>query len=141
MWRKTRSNTPKPLCKGADPNRNWDYACYSQLWMTPWGFTTQKPSQFKLQDDGSVQAVQALAAVFGTKYVHGNIGATIYVASGGTVDWTYGKANVLFSYAVELRDTGEYGFLLPENQIIPSGQETLAGCLALLKYVESHVYS
>ena len=99
-----------------------------------------------------------LTAVAGTKYVHGNIGATIYVASGNTVDWTSGTANVTFSYAVELRDTGtlnitsksraiervlfvgEHGFLLPENQILPSGQETLAGELALLKYIEGHVY-
>ena len=36
---------------------------------------------------------------------------------------------------------GEYGFLLPENQIIPSGQETLAGEIALLKYIEKQVYS
>ncbi|CAF4492834.1 unnamed protein product, partial [Didymodactylos carnosus] len=186
LWRKTRSKTPVPLCKGADPNRNWDYAwceggaskdpcsdtycgekpfseietkqvstfigehndtivhyinfhSYSQLWMTPWGYTTKKPAQFKLQDDGSVQAINALTALFGTQYVHGNIGATIYIASGNTVDWTSGKANVVFSYAVELRDTGEFGFVLPEDQIVPSGQETLAGCLALLQYIESHV--
>jgi hypothetical protein len=36
---------------------------------------------------------------------------------------------------------GEYGFLLPDTQIIPSGQETLAGLLALLKYIEGHVYA
>ncbi|CAF1432857.1 unnamed protein product [Adineta steineri] len=118
-----------------------NFHSYSQLWMTPWGYTTKKPAQFKLQDDGSVQAVNALAAVFGTKYIHGNIGATIYVASGNTVDWTSGTANITFSYAVELRDTGEYGFLLPENQIIPTGKETLAGELALLKYIEGHVYA
>jgi hypothetical protein len=75
------------------------------------------------------------------------------------VDWTFGTANVTFSYAVELRDTGrwnifflenvllncsllgEYGFLLPENQILPSGRETLAGELALLKYIEGQVYA
>jgi hypothetical protein len=34
---------------------------------------------------------------------------------------------------------GEDGFLLPENQIIPTGQETLAGELALLRYIEEHV--
>ncbi|CAF3989692.1 unnamed protein product [Rotaria sordida] len=60
-------------------------------------------------------------------------------ASGSTVDWTYGTANIIFSYGVELRDTGDYGFLLPENQIIPTGKETLAGELALLKYIERHV--
>ena len=79
--------------------------------------------------------------ISGTQYQHGNIGATIYIASGNTVDWTYGTANVTYSYAIELRDTGEYGFLLPEDQIIPSGQETLAGELALLKYIEAQVYA
>jgi hypothetical protein len=37
--------------------------------------------------------------------------------------------------------TGEYGFLLPEAQIIPSGQETLAGELVLLSYIEAQVYA
>ncbi|CAF3979205.1 unnamed protein product [Rotaria sordida] len=100
-----------------------------------------KPSQFKIQDDGSIQAINALAAVHGTQYQHGNIAQTIYVASGSTVDWIYGTANVIFSYGVELRDTGKYGFLLPEDQIIPSGEETLAGLLALLQYIEKQVYA
>ncbi|CAF5138617.1 unnamed protein product, partial [Rotaria magnacalcarata] len=90
--------------------------------------------------DGSAKAVKALGAVFGTNYVHGNIGSTIYIASGNTVDWTFGAANITFSYAVELRDTGEYGFLLPEDQIVPTGKETLAGELALLQYIEGKVY-
>jgi len=118
-----------------------NFHSYSQLWMSPWGYTTKTPPQYQLQDGGSAQAVDALGAVFGTQYTHGNIGATIYIASGNTVDWTYGTANVTFSYAVELRDTGEYGFLLPEDQIIPSGQETLAGELALLNYIEKQVYA
>ncbi|UJR24440.1 hypothetical protein I4U23_005816 [Adineta vaga] len=118
-----------------------NFHSYSQFWMSPWGYTTAKPVHFKLQDDGSAVAVQALAAVYGTKYIHGNIASIIYVASGSSADWTYGKVNITFSYGVELRDTGKYGFLLPEDQIIPTGQETLAGELALLKYIEGHVYA
>lgn len=118
-----------------------NFHSYSQLWMSPWGYTTTRPAQFKKQDDGSAAAVTALRAVHGTRYEHGNIGATIYIASGNTVDWTFGTANITFSYAVELRDTGEYGFLLPENQIIPSGEETLAGVVALLQYIEKQVYA
>jgi len=30
--------------------------------------------------------------------------------------------------------------LLPEDQILPSGEETLAGELALLEYIEGQVY-
>lgn len=36
---------------------------------------------------------------------------------------------------------GKYGFLLPDNQIIPSGEETLAGLIALTQYIEQQVYN
>jgi hypothetical protein len=35
------------------------------------------------------------------------------VASGGSDDWAKGGAGIPYSYAVELRDTGDFGFLLP----------------------------
>ena len=31
-----------------------------------------------------------------------------------------------FSYGMELRDTGNYGFILPPDQIIPTGEEVWA---------------
>jgi len=34
---------------------------------------------------------------------------------------------------VELRDTGNYGFVLPANQILPSAEEAWAGLAYLLK--------
>jgi len=68
-------------------------------------------------------------------YEVGNIYTVIYQASGSSADWTYGAANVKYSYALELRDTGTYGFLLPTNQIIPQGQEMFAGCLAMAEYI------
>ncbi|CAF4417589.1 unnamed protein product [Rotaria sp. Silwood2] len=83
-----------------------NFHSYSQLWMSPWSYTTLIPPQFKLQDDGSIQAITALTAVHGTRYQHGTIAQIIYAASGSTADWTYGTANVTFSYGVELRDTG-----------------------------------
>ncbi|CAF3337809.1 unnamed protein product, partial [Rotaria sp. Silwood2] len=82
-----------------------NFHSYSQLWMSPWSYTTLIPPQFKLQDDGSIQAITALTAVHGTRYQHGTIAQIIYAASGSTADWTYGTANVTFSYGVELRDT------------------------------------
>lgn len=51
-------------------------------------------------------SVEALEAVHGVKYAYGNIATTIYPASGSSADWTYGVANVKYSYAVELRDRG-----------------------------------
>ena len=57
-------------------------------------------------------------------------------ASGGSEDWTYGVLGVKYSFSVELRDTGRYGFLLPPDQIIPTGEETFEGLKALVGAME-----
>ena len=54
-------------------------------------------------------------------------------ASGSSVDFTYGALGIKYSFALELRDTGRYGFLLPSNQIAPTGKETFTGILALVE--------
>ncbi|XP_052815318.1 carboxypeptidase B-like [Mya arenaria] len=115
-----------------------DFHSYSQLWMSPWGYTKKLPKDFKQQDEGSAAAVDALQKVFGTKYEHGTIANIIYTASGSSADWTYGKIGVKYSYGVELRDTGKYGFLLPADQIIPSGQETLQALIGLAAYIKDN---
>ena len=44
----------------------------------------------------------------------------------------------MFSYGVELRDTGKYGFLLPADQIIPQGQELFNGIVAMGEYIHEN---
>lgn len=44
--------------------------------------------------------------------------------SGGSFDWVK-QEGVPIVYLYELRDVGEYGFLLPAEQIIPNGQEVM----------------
>lgn len=46
------------------------------------------------------------------------------------MDWTYAKLGVVYSFSPELRDQGRYGFILPSNQITPSGIETSAAIIA-----------
>ncbi|KAJ3376317.1 corticosteroid- binding protein, partial [Lobulomyces angularis] len=84
-----------------------DFHAYSQLWMFPWGYSCSAPNSDKtvLAKAGSL-AVSALQALYGTRYKHGDICNTIYQASGSSADYTYGAAGVKYSYAVELRDTG-----------------------------------
>ena len=48
--------------------------------------------------------------------------------SGSSFDWVKGFAEVPIVYLFELRDVGEYGFLLPPEQIIPNNEEIMA-CL------------
>ena len=57
-------------------------------------------------------------------------------ASGGSEDWTYGNLNVTYSFSVELRDEGRYGFLLPKDQIIPTGEETFEDLKALVEALQ-----
>ena len=53
------------------------------------------------------------------------------------MDYTYDALGIKFSYGVELRDTGEHGFLLPQKQLVPTGRETLDAILALAEYVNT----
>merc|ERR1712025_668005 len=68
----------------------------------------------------------ALKAVHNKEYEVGCIPCMLYPASGGTLDWTLGEAGIPYSYGMELRDTGNYGFILPPEQIIPTGEEVWA---------------
>jgi hypothetical protein len=59
---------------------------------------------------------------------------TIYQASGNSVDSMY-DLGAIYSFGIELRDTGRYGFTLPAQQIVPSGEETTNAVLELFKYI------
>lgn len=50
-------------------------------------------------------------------------------------DRTYAEGKVKYSYSIELRDTGRYGFLLPESEILPSSEETMAGIVSLASFI------
>jgi len=112
-----------------------DFHSYSQLWLLPWGWTAQRPADYTEMMAAARQSVDALEAVYGTVYEYGPSYTTIYPASGGSNDWTYGAANVTLSFVVELRDTGRYGFILPANQIVPTGTETMAGVEAMATFI------
>jgi len=115
-----------------------NFHAYSQLWLSPWGYTDALPAAYTDQNNLSAAAVAAIKSVYGTTYEYGPISTTIYPASGSSADYTYGVCGVKYSYGVELRDTGKYGFLLPSDQIIPSGIETFAGIVAMGQYIAAH---
>jgi len=54
-------------------------------------------------------------------------------AAGASDDWYKGVLGSRFSYTTELRDTGRYGFVLPANQIKPSGEELWAAQTVMFK--------
>jgi len=107
-----------------------DYHAFSQLYMRPWGYTTAAPA-----DENTMRSIgDATAAAITNRhrmtYRSGRIAIIIYVASGSSADWFYGRKRV-WGYAVELRPAsgGTGGFILPPGQIIPTGQENMDGVI------------
>jgi murein tripeptide amidase MpaA len=176
----------RPVCLGADPNRNFDsYFCrtgaspdpcadtycgdgpfsepesralrdiilklagpskdklkayfaihaFSQLWMYPYGYTQALPRDAQLLDRLSQLAVTAIRNTYGETFKYGNIARVIYEAAGASVDWAYDKAGVKIAYALELRDRGQYGFVLPPQLIKPTAIEAWNGIKAVLQAI------
>jgi len=106
---------------------------YSEYWMYPWGYThTQTPNAQHLHDLSKV-GVDAIRATHGLTFTYGNIADVIYLASGSSIDWAYDKSDVKIAFALELRDKGQYGFMLPTSQIKPAVEETWAGVRAVIE--------
>lgn len=105
-----------------------DTHCYSQLVMWPWGYTSDVTTEENyFQSIGQPMAAM-LADPYGTRYVAGPVNTTIYPASGVSVDWVYGDRGVR-AITTELRDTGQFGFVLPAEQILPQCIELLPAML------------
>ncbi|KAL1898954.1 putative metallocarboxypeptidase ecm14 [Ceratocystis pirilliformis] len=57
-------------------------------------------------------------------------GPHLETGGGSAIDWFHHEMQAHFSYQIKLQDTGVYGFLLPREYIIPSGEEMFSA----LKY-------
>ncbi|KFA72564.1 hypothetical protein S40288_06867 [Stachybotrys chartarum IBT 40288] len=110
-----------------------DWHSYSQLFMSPYGYScTALPSRNAEYQRLLAGTVSAIRAVNGLSFGYGPICSTIYRVTGGGVDYVQDVIQADYVFTAELRDTGRYGFVLPANQILPSGQEAWAAVRYLL---------
>ena len=129
-----------------------DYHSYSQLFMTREWTTFSHADQWDemlreaaygyscsavTTNNAELQslakgAVAAIKAVHGVSFQYGPICSTIYQATGSSVDYVNDVVGSDYTFTSELRDTGNYGFVLPAAQILPSGEEAYAGVRYLL---------
>ena len=57
--------------------------------------------------------------------------------SGTAIDWVYNETGLPYAFTIEMRPADDsVGFLLPENQIIPTSEEVWAGIVAAIKAVK-----
>ncbi|GMT29157.1 hypothetical protein PFISCL1PPCAC_20454 [Pristionchus fissidentatus] len=115
---------------------------YSQMWLIPFGHRRRSyPADYSSAlRPLALRATKALEAVHGTKYQVGTGADLMYEASGGSHDWAKGALKVPFSYLIELRPRNTLfgnGFLLPEREIAPVGNETWAA----IRVVADEVFS
>ncbi|XP_062848103.1 carboxypeptidase B-like [Trichomycterus rosablanca] len=107
---------------------------YSQLLLFPYSYKYDLALDNAELMSVAKGASEALQSLYGTPYNIGPGATTIYPASGGSDDWAY-DLGVKYSYTFELRDTGLYGFLLPESQI----QQTCKETMLAVKYIATYV--
>merc|ERR1712142_468273 len=108
------------------PVLGWCFHSYSQLWLWPYGYDYGAyPDNYQEIKKQAEDASDALYQVHGTIFDPIN-SADLYPAAGAADDW-YKSIGMRYVFTTELRDTGYYGFVLPKEQIIPSGEEMWAG--------------
>ncbi|XP_004674872.1 PREDICTED: carboxypeptidase O [Condylura cristata] len=104
---------------------------HGQLILTPYGYTTDKSSNHEELIQVGQKAANALKAKYGTNYKVGSSADILYSTSGSSRDWAR-DIGIPFSYTFELRDTGTHGFLLPEDQIQATCEETMEAVLSIV---------
>nr|XP_023650216.1 carboxypeptidase A6 isoform X1 [Paramormyrops kingsleyae] len=97
---------------------------YAQMLLYPYSYKYATIPNFSCVEDTAHKAVMALYSAYRERYRYGPASTTLYVSSGSSMDWAY-RNGIPYAFAFELRDTGHYGFLLPESLIRPTCTETM----------------
>ena len=81
------------------------------------------------------EAIAALEAVNGETYTPGSLADLVNLNTGSSADYTYEELGIKYSFGVELRDTGDTCFELPEDQILPTATENFAALRVIMNRV------
>uniref|UniRef100_A0AAY4DUU1 Peptidase M14 domain-containing protein n=1 Tax=Denticeps clupeoides TaxID=299321 RepID=A0AAY4DUU1_9TELE len=125
-----------------EPRKN-DIVCfftihsYGQLILFPYGHPNVTAPNYNELAEISQAAAKAIKAVHGMTYTVGSFAEALYPAAGSSMDWAR-LIGIPFAFTFELRDEGS--FELPENQILPTCEETYAGVHSVITYVHNKIF-
>jgi murein tripeptide amidase MpaA len=120
-----------------------DWHSYSQLILRPYGWTNASaPNEGRMKSIGDTMG-NLMYEINGARYTSQKFG--LYPATGSAGDWFYGDEATFSnrgyraaSYTIQLRDTGQFGFFLPQDQIILTGEEVIPAILYLAESYSKH---
>ena len=115
-----------------------DWHSYGQYIMSPYGYncTIYAESLGRHTKLAALTGEAIRRGGNGTTFTFGPSCSTLYATTGSSVDYIYDVGKADWSYTIELRDNGDYGFVLPPEQIRGSVEEQWAGMQVMLSLLD-----
>ncbi|TEA14813.1 Metallocarboxypeptidase A-like protein [Colletotrichum sidae] len=118
-----------------------DWHSYSQYFLAPVGYNCTYYIDTLGQHIKLAQlASDAIREVEEVTFTYGPSCATLYPTTGGSFDYVYAVGEAKWSYLIELRDTGDFGFVLPPEQIRGSVTEQWEGVKVMLSLLDEEFF-
>ncbi|KAJ3300937.1 hypothetical protein HDU76_005955 [Blyttiomyces sp. JEL0837] len=126
-----------------------DFHAFSQLILRPYGYSSSDAPDENLLRKAGDGIRDVIKTISGKKYVSQKT-IDLYKATGAASDWFYDEDvfnhfpdRRLYAYTIELRPgadevSGGEGFILPPEQIIPTGKEILESIKFFMEFVMEH---
>uniref|UniRef100_A0A1I8P6M7 Peptidase M14 domain-containing protein n=1 Tax=Stomoxys calcitrans TaxID=35570 RepID=A0A1I8P6M7_STOCA len=101
------------------------YHSYSQALVYPYGYKSAKSKYATALQRVGKEAARLIKNKTGKTYDVGVTYKVLSLAAGGSDDWSCSVMGIKYVYTIELRDRGQYGFILPPAQIEGTASEGL----------------
>jgi murein tripeptide amidase MpaA len=107
-----------------------DIHSYAQYILFPWCYTPLPTPDAAIFGSLANGIASEIVGVNKFVYFPGQWYQRLYPSSGTMIDYAYAEHDIR-SFTFELRDRGQFGFILPADQIIPTAREILPAVLFL----------
>ena len=113
------------------------YHAYAEFIIYPYSSSYEAEAKNKAElEEVAQEMVNNIKSVHSKLYSHGEGAPSFYPAAGGSDDWAH-SVGVPLSFTIELRDTGSYGFIMPDVEIIPTCEENMEGIRAVVDHLQT----
>ena len=113
------------------------YHAWSEFIIYPYSSSYAKEANNKVELHAVAKEMVANIKGVHSKSYQFDEGATgFYPAAGGSDDWSH-DLGIPLSFTIELRDKGNYGFIMPEFEIIPTCEENMEGIRAVVDHINN----